>query len=245
MDEDSKRHAADPEASKAGSQRELKDALERLETAVQDLANTARDDLSDWTSRATAFIDEASERLERQTSSRRERAQSQSEQSAPVDDVSERRAYGFTRDRSRGKIMGVCAGLARYWNMEPWMVRCMAITALLFFPGLAFPAYFIAGFVLDDGGSEPGRRRSRGRRRRSSRRSRKHARGSSRQSVSAEEVEESVELPPRAQFKNVQSVMAQAELRLRRMESHVTSGSYELHKALHELDREETSKAST
>ncbi len=149
-----------------------------------------------------------------------------------------RRASGLYRDRQAAKLGGVCAGLARYWGMEPWMVRCIAITGLLFVPGIVFPAYFIAWIVLSDppgAGAEPRRRR-----RRSKRRSRSRSRSDAAVAESPMR-----DVPPREQFRNVQSVLSQAELRLRRMETHVTSGHYELQKELHALDQEPAPKPSS
>jgi phage shock protein PspC (stress-responsive transcriptional regulator) len=52
------------------------------------------------------------------------------------------------QDKRRQKIAGVCAGIARYFGVEVWVVRGMAITALIFMPSVVIPAYIIASFVL-------------------------------------------------------------------------------------------------
>ena len=44
------------------------------------------------------------------------------------------------------------------------------------------------------------------------------------------------QLSPRRSLRNLRAAMAQAELRLRRIESHVTSGQYELQRELNKLD---------
>lgn len=54
---------------------------------------------------------------------------------------------GLYRNTRDGKIAGVCAGLADHWEVEHWVVRLLAIVALLFTGTLAFWAY-IAGWVL-------------------------------------------------------------------------------------------------
>ena len=41
---------------------------------------------------------------------------------------------------------------------------------------------------------------------------------------------------PRRSLRNVQADLNEAELRIRRMESHVPSGQYELQKELHKID---------
>ena len=59
--------------------------------------------------------------------------------------ISDRQLY---RDKKRGKIGGVCAGLAAYFGMQIWLVRILAITALLFMPQIVFFAYLIAVFLV-------------------------------------------------------------------------------------------------
>jgi len=53
------------------------------------------------------------------------------------------------RDPSRGKISGVCAGLADYFGLELWVVRIIAVTLLIFFQFPIFIAYIIAFMVLE------------------------------------------------------------------------------------------------
>jgi len=50
---------------------------------------------------------------------------------------------------SRGKICGVCAGVAEYFGFETWVVRVVAVSLLLFTSGGMIPGYFIACWVLD------------------------------------------------------------------------------------------------
>ena len=59
--------------------------------------------------------------------------------------ISENRLY---RIPSRGRIAGVCAGLAVYFGVRRWMVRCVAITGLLFMPQLIIIAYLLAAVFL-------------------------------------------------------------------------------------------------
>ncbi len=54
---------------------------------------------------------------------------------------------GLFRNTRDGKIAGVCAGLADYWDVDNWVVRLLAIAAFLFTGTLAFWAY-IAGWIL-------------------------------------------------------------------------------------------------
>ncbi|MEM8769484.1 MAG: PspC domain-containing protein, partial [Pseudomonadota bacterium] len=123
------------------------------------------------------------------------------------------------------------AGIANYYGVESWIVRCIAVTGLLFMGQLVFPAYWIMYFVMDDPETEeqPPKKRRDGRRRRKSRS----------QNTEVPLVEEpDRELSPRRNLRNVQADLQEAELRLRRMETHVTSGQYELQRELHKIDTE-------
>jgi phage shock protein C len=194
-------------------------AVARLERAVQELVVVARDRFSD---RATAFLDETTQRLENELGrrSRRPRAIDERRYEEPDADVP-RRLY---RDRRRRKIGGVCAGIARYYGMEPWVVRIIAVTGLLFFPSIVFPAYWIAYFVM---GRPPGRGRPE--RPRNGRHGRRDHRSPT--------PELGARLSPRYSLRNVQADLTEVELRLRRMETHVTSGQYELQRELNKIDR--------
>ncbi|MFK7828353.1 MAG: PspC domain-containing protein [Congregibacter sp.] len=54
---------------------------------------------------------------------------------------------GLYRNRREGKIFGVCAGIADYWDVANWVVRLIFIGLFLFTGSLALWAYG-AGVVL-------------------------------------------------------------------------------------------------
>ncbi|MBR7631294.1 MAG: envelope stress response membrane protein PspC [Aeromonas popoffii] len=62
---------------------------------------------------------------------------------------SNREGRNLYRDPQQGKIAGVCAGLADYFGVEPWIVRLLAITGLIFAGFITFTAYIAAWFLLD------------------------------------------------------------------------------------------------
>jgi phage shock protein C len=129
------------------------------------------------------------------------------------------------RDTRNQRISGVCAGIARYFGVEVWVVRCIAITGLIFMSQIVIPAYIIARIVLppapngetvavaasDDGAADTS-------------------------DHTAALPELGLRLSPRHSLRNVQSVLDQLELKLRLMESHVTSGQYELQRELRKID---------
>ncbi len=54
------------------------------------------------------------------------------------------------RDPRRGKIFGVCAGLAEYFGLETWVVRVIAISLCVFLWGSpVIVAYIIAALVME------------------------------------------------------------------------------------------------
>jgi phage shock protein C len=194
-------------------------SVARLERAVQELVVAARERFSD---RATTFIDETTQRLEGELDRRSRRPRSSDGRREDQDEGVPRKLY---RDRRRRKIGGVCAGIARYYGMEPWVIRLIAVTGLLFFPSIVFPAYWIAYFVM---GNPPRHGRS------EVPRNGRHGRRDHRSPAP----ELGPRRSPRYSLRNVQADLTEVELRLRRMETHVTSGQYELQRELNKIDRE-------
>ncbi|MBT8144938.1 MAG: PspC domain-containing protein [Gammaproteobacteria bacterium] len=54
------------------------------------------------------------------------------------------------RNRETGVIMGVCAGLADYFDVEVWIVRVIAVICLYFFTLFTGAIYIGLGLVLKD-----------------------------------------------------------------------------------------------
>ena len=52
------------------------------------------------------------------------------------------------RDLSRSVISGVCAGVARYFDIDPVWVRFAAVVSLFMIPGVSLLAYIAAVIVL-------------------------------------------------------------------------------------------------
>ena len=53
-----------------------------------------------------------------------------------------------TRDLSRAVLSGVCAGVARYFKVDPVWVRAGAALGLVFVPMITLPAYIAAVVLL-------------------------------------------------------------------------------------------------
>jgi phage shock protein C len=56
--------------------------------------------------------------------------------------------HGLRRDTERGKVAGVCAGLARYYGINRTLVRLAAVFALFANPPLTVIGYAIATFLI-------------------------------------------------------------------------------------------------
>lgn len=52
------------------------------------------------------------------------------------------------RDATGAMISGVCAGIARHFDLHPWLVRGVAIISFLFLPFAAALAYVLAILLL-------------------------------------------------------------------------------------------------
>ena len=55
----------------------------------------------------------------------------------------------FALDRANGKLMGVCAGIGNYLNVDPLWVRIATVASVLVGFGLAIPIYFAIGLLAD------------------------------------------------------------------------------------------------
>ncbi|WP_445399697.1 envelope stress response membrane protein PspC [Zobellella sp. An-6] len=59
------------------------------------------------------------------------------------------------RDKRNGKLGGVCAGIARQAGVEPWLIRVLAVTGLVFASFLTFVLYMAAWLLLEDRPDRP------------------------------------------------------------------------------------------
>lgn len=160
------------------------------------------------------------------------------------------RTVKLRRDDEYGKLFGVCAGIANYCGLETWVVRCLAIVAVILFNWVAVVGYIVAIFVMDKAprAATPGRREDGGRRRRRRGyryryryryRYGRHGRGEGTSDAGEQGASPEVDAPPRERLAVVQGRFGELEGRLRRLESEVTSGQFDLHRELVKMDRRE------
>jgi phage shock protein C len=156
-------------------------------------------------------------RAEGRSRAQRRRYQYSDESEAALDSPLSGRTY---RRRPRGRILGVCAWLARYFDVETWVVRVVATTGLIFAPSIVFPAYIIGGIAL-----------------RVYDRSQQEAWLAQRGSGEPSDDMDFGGAAPGAVLRDAEARVRQMELKLRRMEAHVTTGQFELQREFNRLDR--------
>lgn len=59
----------------------------------------------------------------------------------------------LTKDVLHKKLSGVCAGIAKYYNLPRLVVRILAILALITFPVATGVAYIVAAMLLPTRGN--------------------------------------------------------------------------------------------
>ena len=207
---------------------DFQDAVTRLEEAVQQFVSSTGESVTD---RAMGFVEEAAERLEREISNRhrrhshrrRSRRKNRPRSRNNGSFGSGYRTRRLYRDPRRAKLGGVCAGVARYFGIEVWLARCLAVTGVIFMGQIVVPAYLIAWVVLDkaprfDDGVD------------------RASRGDGDREYGSPAPELGPRFSPRRNLRDTQADLDQLELKLRRMETHVTSGQYELQRELNRID---------
>lgn len=142
--------------------------------------------------------------------------------------MSKRELY---RDPEKGKLAGVCAGIADYFGWELWLIRIIFISGLLLTGSFFFVAYIVGWFILE---KKPGAQQ---------RNQWGHIKTSKWQSQHEDE-EIKVEVksrvwqagePPKQAFKDITASYAKLEQRLRKVESYVTSPEFQLNREISNL----------
>lgn len=192
----------------------IQEAVARIEQAARDLSASATD-------RAADYIEGVADRI-----SPAARSHSERERTRAWPWSGQPRTPRLCRDRENGKLLGVCAGIASYYGLETWVVRLIALTGLVFLTSVTLVGYFVAALLMD-----PSPWRKNKLRMRPPRRTRREGRRRN------EESPEAYSAIPRQRLRDVSAEFDQMELKLRRMETHVTSGRYELHRELAELEK--------
>lgn len=142
------------------------------------------------------------------------------------------------RDPKQGKIAGVCAGLADYFNVEVWLVRIITITAFLLTTGPFVFVSYIAAWLILDKKSEQGSSQSNSYVPNAS----APFTGKGYTNATSESDKVCVKakvwqagMPPKQAFVNIQQRFNRSENRLRKLESFVTSKEFQINRELNRL----------
>jgi phage shock protein C len=150
------------------------------------------------------------------------------------------------RDPDKGKVAGVCAGIAEYFGLEKWLVRILTVTGFFLLAGpFVLVAYVAAWFILE-------KKPSAGFTKPKSQRPAHRASGKGWHNVpqtqqtnsEQDDIEAKVEVkakvwqagePPKQAFTTIKSQFEHLETRLRSMESYVTSAEFQLNREISRL----------
>ena len=135
---------------------------------------------------------------------------------------------------SKGKIAGVCAGVAEYTNIESWLVRIIWFTGLVFSGGFFFVAYVACWFILDKSEDEFPK----------SARFKRKSQSDQWHRFEDNDIDRAVGVkskvwqqgePPKKAFRDIVSQFDGIEKRVREMETYVTSNEFTLKREINRL----------
>ncbi len=137
----------------------------------------------------------------------------------------------FYRDPEKGKIAGVCAGIAEYFGWELWLIRIIFVSGTLLTGGFFPMAYIIGWFILDKKpGTQAGMKQKLS-----------TAGGPSNGNLDDDvKVEVKSKIwqagePPKQAFRDICHNYFKLEQRLRKVETYVTSSEFQLNREINKL----------
>lgn len=143
------------------------------------------------------------------------------------------------RDPEKGRIAGVCAGIAEYFGLEIWLVRILTVTGFFLLAGpFMLVAYVAAWFILD---KKPGSKEKQAFLNAQMLAKRHQTKG---WHNASDDSEEKIEVkskvwqsgePPRQAYFDIKQKFKRIEGRLRKVETYVTSSEYQLNREINKL----------
>ncbi|GAA0365122.1 envelope stress response membrane protein PspC [Bowmanella denitrificans] len=131
------------------------------------------------------------------------------------------------RNSQKGKIGGVCAGIADYFGWEAWLIRIILVSAVLLSGPFFIMAYIAAWFILDKKPVNDDVLKAQGK-------GWYNDEGDNSQVEVKSKVWQAGE-PPKQAFHDIKGRFDRLEMRLRRMETYVTSAEYQLNREISRL----------
>ncbi|MGB1198361.1 MAG: envelope stress response membrane protein PspC [Thalassotalea sp.] len=135
---------------------------------------------------------------------------------------------------SKGKVAGVCAGLADYFGWEPWLVRILVVSGVLLGMGWFVVIYIAAWFILDKKPGDPVNNKGK----------HKHHFAHSNNTQTDDIVNESIKVksriwqagePPEQAFKDITYKFKSLEKELQKIERYVTSPEFTVSREINKL----------
>lgn len=148
------------------------------------------------------------------------------------------------RNSSRGKIAGVCAGIADYFGWETWLVRILVVSGVLFGMPFLVLGYVAAWFILDKNPKEQARK-SNAKFHRSEASNHYHRdNAQTEQYGEYEQANESIKVkarvwqsgePPKQAFHDIRRKFGSLEKQLQGIEQYVTSSEFTVAREINKL----------
>ncbi len=132
---------------------------------------------------------------------------------------------------SKGRVAGVCAGLAEYTGIELWLIRVIWFSGVIFSGGFFIVAYIAAWFILDKDGSNP-------------KHSTAFSSAKNQWAKFEDEIDKAVHVkrnvyqsgePPKQAFRDISRQFQGIDRRIREMETYVTSNEFTLKREINRL----------
>ncbi|MCL1036687.1 envelope stress response membrane protein PspC [Shewanella submarina] len=131
--------------------------------------------------------------------------------------MTNRESRTLYRDPKAGKVAGVCAGIAEYFNLETWLVRVVAVSIfLLGGSGVILIIYIALWMILDIKPQSP-------------------QSGSDFGDIGIKKKVWQAGEPAKQALRDLNAQFNSLEQRLRKMEHHVTSDQYDLKRQINNL----------
>ncbi len=148
------------------------------------------------------------------------------------------------RNPSRGKIAGVCAGIADYFGWETWLVRILVVSGVLFGMPFLILGYVAAWFILDKNPKTPGKRASCSSHKSRASSSYHRDNAQQEQNYEYEQANESIKVkarvwqsgePPKQAFHDIRRKFGTLEKQLQAIEQYVTSSEFTVAREINKL----------
>ena len=142
------------------------------------------------------------------------------------------------RDRDRGRLGGVCAGLAQYYRMRLWKVRAIALVAVFIIPTVMVIAYVLALIFLPNAPAYQQSSYFERSARTNKKRARRDTYGAGADTFTDASRSEGREglAPSQASVKRTKTKFQDLEARLQEMEAYVTSRRFKTDRAFRDLE---------